>query len=84
MAGAPRSGGGSQDCPKNQGLEEAAFLHSCLGVFRSRERGEFLFLFLLFRAKPEAYGSSQARGPIRATAAGHSHSHSNLGSEPYL
>ena len=35
-----------------------------------------------------AYGSSQARDQIRATAAGlhlcHSHSHSNAGSEPGL
>ena len=28
----------------------------------------FLFLFLFFRAAPEAYGSLQARGQIRATA----------------
>ena len=31
-----------------------------------------------------AYGSSQARGWIVATAAGLPHSHSNTGSEPYL
>ena len=29
----------------------------------------FLFSFLLFRAVPAAYGISQARGPIEATAA---------------
>ena len=29
------------------------------------------FFFWLFRAAPMAYGSSQARGGIRATAAGH-------------
>ena len=28
------------------------------------------FVFLIFRAAPTAYGTSQARGPIRATAAG--------------
>ena len=38
------------------------------------------FFFLLFRA----YGGSQARGQIRATAAGLHHSHSNAGSEPTL
>ena len=43
-----------------------------------------LFLFLLFRAAPAAYGSSQARGPVRATAAGLYHSHSNARSEPRL
>ena len=42
------------------------------------------FLFLLFRAAPEAYGVSQARGQIRAVAARLHHSHSNLGSEPRL
>ena len=35
-----------------------------------------------FRAAPTAYGSSQARGPIRATAAGLRQGHSNTGSEP--
>ena len=40
--------------------------------------------FLLFRAAPLAYGGSQARGPIRATAAGLHHSHSISGSEPCL
>ena len=43
-----------------------------------------LFIFLLFRAAPEAYGGSQAQGLIRATAASHSHSHSNAGSEPHM
>ena len=36
-----------------------------------------LFLFLLFRATPMAYGGSQTRGRIRAAAAGLHHSHSN-------
>ena len=31
-----------------------------------------------------AYGRSQARGLVRATAAGLRHSHSNVGSEPCL
>ena len=34
----------------------------------------------LFRATPATYGSSQARGPVRAVAAGLHHSHSNAGS----
>ena len=42
------------------------------------------FYFLLFRAAPVAYGSSQARGRIGATAAGPHHSHSNAGSQPPL
>ena len=33
---------------------------------------------------PAPYGSSQARGQIRAAVGGLHHSHSNTGSEPYL
>ena len=44
----------------------------------------FVLFFVFFRAAPAAYGSSQARGIIRATAAGLCHSHSNSGSEPCL
>ena len=47
----------------------------------------FFFFFGLFafsRAAPTAHGGSQARGPIRPVAAGHSHSHSNAGSESCL
>ena len=44
----------------------------------------FIYLFFsfgLFRATPMAYGGSQARGPVRAVAAGLHHSHSNSGSK---
>ena len=44
----------------------------------------FFFSFLLFRAAPAAYGGSQARGLIRATAAALPHNHSNARSEPCL
>ena len=44
----------------------------------------FIYLFLLFRATPVACESSQARGPIRATAASLHHSYSNAGSKPHL
>ena len=44
----------------------------------------FIYLFLLFRAAPAAYGGSQARGRIGAAAASLCHSHSNTGSEPHL
>ena len=40
----------------------------------------FFLYFLLFRAAPVAYGSSQARGWIRATSIGLHHSHSHMGS----
>ena len=46
-----------------------------------RRSGNLTFLtnafFFLFRATPAAFGSSQARGPIRAAAADLYHSHSN-------
>ena len=45
-------------------------------------RKMIFFFFGIFRAVPIAYGSSQARGQIGATAAGLHHSHSNAGSEP--
>ena len=41
-------------------------------------------LFLLFRAALAAHEGSQARGPIRATAAGLHHSHRNTISELHL
>ena len=44
----------------------------------------WVILFLLFRAALAAYGGSQARGRIGATAAGLHHSHRNMGSEPHL
>ena len=43
-----------------------------------------LFFFFLLRAAPAAYESSQAKGQVRAAAAGLPHSHSNVGSEPRL
>ena len=42
------------------------------------------FFFFLYRAALVAYGASQARGPIRAVAAGLYHSHNNSGSKPRL
>ena len=42
------------------------------------------FFFNLFRVTPAAYGSFQARGQIRATAAGLYRSHSNAGFRLHL
>ena len=42
------------------------------------------FFVCLFRATPTAYGGFQARGRIRAVAAGLRHSHSNSGSDLHL
>ena len=44
----------------------------------------FILSFCLFRATPVAYGGSQTRGLIGATAAGLHHRHSNARSEPRL
>ena len=44
----------------------------------------FFFSFGPFRAATAAYGSSQARGGMGATAVGLHHSHRNAGSEPSL
>ena len=44
----------------------------------------WFFAFLLFRAAPTAYGSSQPKGLIRAAAASLHHSHSNATSKPCL
>ena len=50
----------------------------------SIRKSDFFFFFGLFRAAPTAYGSSQARGPIRAVAASLHHRHNNARSEPHL
>ena len=39
-----------------------------------------MYVFLLFRAAPAAYGGSQARSQIKATVAGLHHIHGNAGS----
>jgi len=44
----------------------------------------FVSFFVFSRAAPVAHGGSQARGLIRAVAAGLHQSHSNTGSEPCL
>ena len=44
----------------------------------------YIFFFCLFGAAPMAYGGSQARSLIGATAANLHHSHSNVGPKPCL
>ena len=44
----------------------------------------FFGIFAFSRVVPVAYGESQARGLIRAVAAGLFQDHSNVGSEPRL
>ena len=65
-------------CNRPSCLDMASF------VFQSRISFFFFFFFPLFKAVPAAYGSSQARGGIRALAASLYHSHSNTGSKPCL
>ena len=64
-------------------LESKIILPTCLKYFFLSLSLSFFF-GLLFRALPEAYGSSQARGWVGAAAAGLSHSHSNTRSESHL
>ena len=64
-------------------LEIIQFFKSFLGYKKCLLLILFFF-FWLFRAIPTARGSSQARGRIRAVAAGLRRSHSLLGSKPRL
>ena len=50
--------------------------------YKNTENGTHFILFLL--ATPMAHGDSQARGLMGAVAACLRHSHSNMGSEPFL
>ena len=62
---------------ENGGKEDRGYVSSFDKFFH-------FFFFSRYRAIPATYGSSQARGQIRAAAAGLCHSHSNAGSEPHL
>ena len=62
---------------KSQQIKEYSFFFFLFFSF-------FFFFFFFLRATPAAYGSSQARGLIRAANASLHHSHSNVGSEPGL
>ena len=64
------------------GWEEASFKVSWVFFFFYPLAFFFFFssLFLLFRAAPTAYGGSQARGQIRATAETYTTAHSKAGS----
>ena len=52
--------------------------------FEANKWINFFFFFGFFRDAPVAYGSSQVRSQIRATAAGLHHSHNNAKSDPNL
>ena len=58
--------------------------YSCFHLILSSYFFLSFFFLLFFRAAPVAYGGSQARGPIRATAASLCYSHSNTRSKPHL
>ena len=53
-------------------------------TFWSTYYSKHFFVCVFFRATPEAYGGSQVRDRIGATAAGLYHSHSNTRSKPCL
>ena len=72
-------------------IPPVVFPHWLLSLSRRRLRflhitmaGELFFFFCLFRAAPAAFGGSQPRGRMGATAAPLHHSHSNSRSEPQL
>ena len=65
----------------------AAFEAGNAGPARNLDAISFFFLLVFFifsRAEPAAHGVSQARGLIRAVAAGLLQSHSNSRSKPHL
>ena len=57
---------------------------SCVNFLYSFFFLSFFVVVAISWATPVAYGGSQARGQIRAVAAGLHHSHSNTGSKPRL
>ena len=57
---------------------------SSLQKILKKEKLYYYYYYLLFSTTPMAYGGSQARGPIGATAASLHHSHSNAWSKPHL
>ena len=65
------------------GTQRCCYVYSLRRNQDPEIRLHWCFSFL-FRTAPEAYGSSQARGWIWATAASQHHSHSNSGSKPCL
>ena len=82
--------------PKHRENAHSYLFFFFFGLFRAEpvangQTGDYSFLsvfvffvFFFLRAVPVAHGSSQARGRIKATAAGLHHSHSNSGSELHL
>ena len=72
---------------KNQGYiyYNYASIHFSESIELGKMRNFIYFLcFIFFRVTPAAYGGSQARGWMGATAAGLHHSHSSAGSGPCL
>jgi len=67
--------------PKKKKKELRVFVFYISPYSRSKEKQTFFFFFGLFRAALAAYGGSQARGQIGATAAGLHHSHGNTRSK---
>ena len=71
--------GGLSDSGINE--REVTFYHLQHTLFSKLHNFFFSFSFVFSRAAPAAYGASQARGLIKAVAAGLCQSHSNVGSE---
>ena len=71
-------------CPDQRSQILSRLMILELPLWRNTIGGSFFLFLFLFRAAPMAYGGSQARGRMGATAAGLHHSHSHAGSKPCL
>ena len=65
-------------------ISKAKWESNCWTLKTYESKDPAYFCFLLCRATPMIYGSSQARGQIGTAAASLHHSHSNMGAEPSL
>ena len=81
--------GGGEDSEKMKDMDKQQQRHKegtqIIQFFASKSLLCFLFCFCFFLGPhPGIHGSSQARGSIKAAAAGLRHSHSNARSKPSL
>ena len=84
VEGIPRTGmETASQCIRDAANPMAPQLELLRLIIFNNHQEPYSFLFLLFRAAPSAYESSQARSPIRTVAAADlRHSHSSARSEP--
>ena len=66
---------------KGEGMDKQTLVQGVTNMTDPSTHIYQCFVFFFFKATGMAYGSSQARGQIRAVAAGLRHNHSNSGSK---